>query len=209
MSHSLHRAGTVGNLQNDFTIIVRPERGYNDIGSREKQQKVLQALYDCGACNITAARGEHFKGNIYETSIENIVEGVGEGQSVFAAFDDQGKLEEFLRFLIKEDFGLSVVVQGLCDRVNESLGRVGLKMHTTNHSLGVWGKTSLLHEEHILEITTMCGHGIVSPYLVMDCIEKVKAKKISAKEAAIILSKPCICGIFNPTRAEMLIDRLV
>ena len=209
MSHSLHRAGTAQNLQNDFTIIVRPERGYNDRGSREKQQKVLQALYDCNACNITAARGEHFAGNIYETGIENIVEGVGEGQSVFAAFDDQGNLEKFLRFLVEGDFGLSVVVQGLCDRVNESLERVGLKLHTANHSLGVWGKTSRLHDAHILEITTMCGHGIVSPYLVMDCIEKVRADKMSAREAAVVLAKPCICGIFNPTRAEALIRRLV
>ncbi len=209
MSHSLHRVGTVENLQNDFTIIVRPERGYNNVGSREKQQKVLQALFDCNACNITAARGEHFKGNIHETSIENIVAGVGEGQSVFAAFDSQENLEKFLRFMIDGDFGLSVVVQGLCDRVNESLSRVGLKMNTTNHSLGVWGKTSRLHDKNILEITTMCGHGIVSPYLAMDCIEQVKAGHMTAHEAAIVLSKPCICGIFNTTRAEELIKQLV
>lgn len=209
MSHSLHRMGTAENLQNDFTVIVRPERGYNDIGSREKQQKILRALYDCHACNITSARGDRYAGNIHETDIENIIEGVGEGQSVFAAFDSRENLEEFLQFLIKGDFGLSVVVQGPCDRVAESLEHVGLKLHTTNHSLGVWGKTSRLHAGNILEITTMCGHGIVSPWLAMQCIENVRAGKMTAHEAAVVLSKPCICGIFNTTRAEELIHRLI
>jgi hypothetical protein len=201
--------GTVENLQNDYTIIVRPERGYNNIGSREKQQKVLQALYDCHACNITAARGDKFSGNIYETDIVNIVDGVGEGQSVFAAFDSQENLENFLMFLIKEDFGLSVVVQGLCKNVNDSLSRVGLKQHTTNHSLGIWGKKSLLQDNHILEVTTMCGHGLVSPYLVMKCVDDVKSGHSTAHDAAVILSKVCICGIFNTTRAQELIEALI
>ena len=209
MSHALHRMGTPENLQNDYTIIVRPERGYNDAGSREKQQKVLKALSDCHAVNITAARGEKYKGNIYEPSIQSIIDDVGEGQSVFAAFDNQENLEAFLRFLVKGDFGLSVVVQGLCEKVNESLARVGLKQHTTNHSLGIWGKTSRLHDKSILEITTMCGHGIVSPYLAMDCIAKVKSGKMTVHEAAVVLSKPCICGIFNTSRAEELIKRMV
>lgn len=209
MSHALHRMGTVENLQHDFTVIVRPERGYNAEGSREKQQKVLRAMMDCGAVDICSARGAGFKGNIFETSIENIIEGVGEGQSVFAAFDDQEKLENWLRFMVENDFGLSVVVQGLCDKVSESLSKVGLKLHTTNHSLGIWGKKELLPDRKYLEITTMCGHGIVSPYLVPYYLDMIRAGKMTVQKAAIELAKPCVCGIFNTTRAEELLKEMI
>ena len=209
MSHALHRMGTVENLQHDFTVIVRPERGYNDVGSREKQQKVLRAMADCGAVDICSARGAGFQGNIYETSIENIIAGVGEGQSVFAAFDDQAKLENWLRFMKESDFGLSVVVQGLCENVTQSLDRVGLKLHTTNHSLGIWGRKERLPDRKVLEITTMCGHGIVSPYLVPYYLNEIKTGRMNVHEAAVELAKPCVCGIFNTTRAEELLTEML
>lgn len=209
MSHNLHRLGTIENLQHDFTVIVRPERGYNDKGSREKQQKILQAMKDCGAVDICSARGAGFKGNIFQTSIENIIDGVGEGQSVFAAFDNQENLEKWLRFMIEGDFGLSVVVQGLCDKVNESLDRVGLKLHTTNHSLGIWGNKEILPDYKTLEISTMCGHGVVSPYLVPYFLEQIRAGRISVEQAAIEMAKPCVCGIFNTTRAEDLLREML
>ena len=200
--------GTRENLQGDFTIVVRPERGYNNVGSRSALQRVLRAMFDCRAVNITAARGENFKGNIYMCDIDDIVDGVKEGATVFCTFDCQENLEDFLRFMIEGDFGLSLVVQGSCERVQESLDRVGLKAHTTNHSLGVWGKTEKLHPREILEITTMCGHGILSPYLVHDVIERIKRGEIDRHEGSVILSKPCLCGIFNTTRAEQLLAAL-
>lgn len=209
MSHSLHRLGNEENLQCDFTIVVRPEKGYNNLGSKTKLQEILRELYKCKAVNITAARGKQYKGNIYMTTIDEIIEGIEEGKSLFAAFDNQKNLEQFIRFLIERDYGFSVVIQGLFEKVEESLKRVGLTVHTTNHSLGVWGKTESLPHKSILEITTMCGHGMVSPYLVEEVIEKVKDKEITVHEGAIILSKPCICGIFNTTRAEALIQNLL
>lgn len=209
MSHSLHRLGNRENLGNDFTIVVRPERGYNDLGSREKLQAILRELHNCKAVNISAARGAKFKGNIYMTSIEEIIDGVEEGKSLFATFDCQENLENFLRFLVERDFGFSIVVQGSFEKVEESLKRVGLRVHTTNHSLGIWGKTEKLPDKHVLEITTMCGHGMVSPYLVEEVITKVKSGEMSLHEGAVILSKPCLCGIFNTTRAEELMSFLL
>lgn len=208
MSHSMHRVGDEKNLWNDFTIVVRPERGYNNLGSRPKLQMILRELHNCKAVNITAARGEKYKGNIYMTTIDEIIDGIEEGKSLFATFDNQENLERFLQFLIEKDFGFSIVVQGVLERVEESLRRVGLTVHTTNHSLGIWGKKENMAHKSILEITTMCGHGMVSPYLVEEVIEKVKNGKTSVHEGAVVLSKQCLCGIFNTTRAEALIERL-
>jgi hypothetical protein len=60
----------------------------------------------------------------------------------------------------------------------------------------------------VLEITTMCGHGQVSRYLVDDLAEKVKKGSLSLEEAGRELGKPCLCGLFNPKRAEMLLQKL-
>jgi hypothetical protein len=201
--------GTKENLQNDYTIIVRPERGYNNIGSRPALQTILRGIYDTGAVNITSARGDKYKGNIHICSIDDIIDGVKEGHSIFAAYDSDENLEKFLRFVIDGDFGLSIVVQGLCENVEKILKRVGLKVHTINHSIGIWGKTERLPSNHILEITTMCGHGIVSPYLVENVIERLKNGEITSREGAIELSKPCVCGIFNTTRAENLLNEML
>ena len=62
--------------------------------------------------------------------------------------------------------------------------------------------------KEILEITTMCGHGMTTPNLVKKCIEEVISGKMGPREAARLLARPCICGIFNPSRAEALLQRI-
>ena len=72
------------------------------------------------------------------------------------------------------NLGLSIIVQGIPEEVNNCLRQVGLKPHTVHHSLGVWGMTEKLPGTEILEITTMCGHGMTSPNLVRKCIKERK-----------------------------------
>jgi len=209
MTHSLHRIGNKENLQNDFTIIVRPERGINDKGSQVKTRAILKILKECHAVNITSARGENYKGNIYECNLDDIINGIEEGDSIYAAFDNQHNLELFLKSIIDKDYGLSVVVQGIYENVKKSLNKVGLKVHTTNHSLGIWGKTEMLPEKSILEITTMCGHGMIAPLLLKEVIKNIRKGSTTVDEGVKKLAKVCICGIFNTTRAKELIKKLV
>lgn len=55
----------------------------------------------------------------------------------------------------------------------------------------------------------MCGHAMVPVALIDHVVEKVKRKKLTLKQAAIELTKPCVCGVFNPTRAEELLRCLL
>ncbi|GAG75398.1 unnamed protein product, partial [marine sediment metagenome] len=80
--------------------------------------------------------------------------------------------------------------------------------HTIHLSLGTFGRKELLPSEEILEITTMCGHHCISPQSVKYYVELIKSGKISVENAAKKLSKPCVCGIFNPTRAITLLNKL-
>ena len=80
--------------------------------------------------------------------------------------------------------------------------------HTIEYSGGIWGKTEKLPAPEVLEFTTMCGHGMISRYLVEDVIKRVKAGTISAKEGSVEIGKQCCCGIYNPDRSEKLLKAL-
>ena len=54
----------------------------------------------------------------------------------------------------------------------------------------------------------MCGHHCVSPQSVENYVHLIKIGKISVEKAAKKLAQPCVCGIFNPKRAEMILKKL-
>jgi len=39
-------------------------------------------------------------------------------------------------------------------------------------------------------------------------VDHVKLRRLTTKEAARIMAKCCACGAFNPTRAEMLLEKM-
>ena len=114
-----------------------------------------------------------------------------------------------LHELKEAELGTSVVVSGLVEVTDQLCQQVGLKMHTVEFSGGIHGKLELLPERPILEISTMCGHGLVASNLVKEMIRQVKRGKKAVEEAAIVLAKPCQCGVFNTKRAEELLKKLL
>jgi len=82
-----------------------------------------------------------------------------------------------------------------------------MKPHTINLSLGIIGKTELLPEEGILELTTMCGHALISAALVRKGIREVACGEKTPREASNMVGKPCVCGIYNLDRSDRLLSR--
>ncbi len=124
-------------------------------------------------------------------------------------FDDRANMEAALKDLAEAQVGLSVVVSGLFDEVAESCQRVGTRAHTVNQSLGFWGRTERLPRREILEITTMCGHGLLAPSLVWHLAERIRRDEVTTATACQEMRKMCICDIFNHVRAEELMEQLV
>lgn len=112
-------------------------------------------------------------------------------------------VENVLRKLKEADLGISIVVSGLISEVSEIAKRVGLKPHTATISLGIYGKKSLLPEDDVLKITTMCGHSLIGNNLVRFAQKEIEAGR-DPEEVADLLSRPCICGIFNVRRCAAL-----
>jgi hypothetical protein len=106
-----------------------------------------------------------------------------------------------LKQLKKEDNGMSVVITGLRDVIEDLCKEAGLTPHSADLSLGVFGAVEKLPEEETLCFTTMCGHAMISAGLVRQIRKAVKDGHMSAEEGAKVLAKPCYCGVFNTTRA--------
>ncbi|MFQ5996988.1 MAG: hypothetical protein ACE5KP_05120 [Dehalococcoidales bacterium] len=203
MTHSLHRQGTKENLSRDFPLVAVMAHGFNEKGGGPKLGKFLEICWKHGPSNL----GDMKQGSVFTHDAEKIYKNVSDTTIVECVFDDLNKVEAVLRELKEADLGVPVVVSGLTDTVRQCCQKVGLEIHTVAQSLGVWGNTSRLPSKEVLEITTMCGHAMVSSNLVEMMIEDVKKGAITPEKAAEKLAKPCECGIFNPTRASELLAK--
>jgi len=110
------------------------------------------------------------------------------------------ELLAYLKRLKEANTGQSVVVSGLLNEVNLCLKQIDLSPHTVQFSLGQFGRIELLPCEKILEITTMCGHHLISPRLVERLAQDMSQGRISKDEAAQAVGKLCVCGIVNESR---------
>ncbi|MCL4535219.1 MAG: 4Fe-4S dicluster domain-containing protein [Bacteroidetes bacterium] len=205
MTHSNHRRGSVDSLSHDFVVMMMAAKGVNDEGAGPKIQRFIELALSNGAVNCAVGKA----GNMHTASPEAILDTAPSGIGGMAAFDSAEKLANMLTALTKADLGISVIVSGLFDMVDDCCSRAGIKRHTIEYSLGIWGKTSKLPDEKLLEVSTMCGHAMVSPKLVQRMVKDIQRGVHTIPEAAIELAKPCTCGIFNPKRAEELLQAMV
>lgn len=199
MTHSLHRVGTEDSLSRDFVVAALPAMGINNAGHEVKLQAFLRLALKHNPKNY----GVGSYGNQFSQNGEDIIQhATGMAHSVFT---DVADVTAFLKDLKAADLGVSVIVSGILDTVNKAVREAGLKRHTVNVSLGVWGNTKRLPPTEVMEITTMCGHGMISVNLVRKLLDDIRSGATTAEEAGKSLAAPCVCGIFNPARAAELL----
>jgi hypothetical protein len=206
MTHSLHRLGSEDSLKGDFVFLCTPAIGINDKGSTLKLIRILEILLEVGPKNI----GFYGHGSLLDDiSIEAIKKTIHDTSRLRCCFDDREKLEEVLRVLKNEDLGLSITVSGLISEVKDICEELDLKPHTINISCGIFGRIDRLPQRKILEISTMCGHGMISHGLAENIIKRAQEGNIDMDKAVYQLGKPCTCGIFNPSRAYKIIKDIL
>lgn len=202
MTHTLHRTGDQESLTADFVVFTMSAKTVNAAGSAAKMQKFIEIVERFEPVNW----GDMKTGNIYNTTRENLMANVRDTSIVHSVFTDREKVGQVLAALKEAGLGTSVIVSGLVEETDHQCGLCDLEMHTVEFSGGIHGRTELLPEDEVLAVTTMCGHGMVARNLVRHLAGKVRRGKMTLAEAGIELAKPCQCGIFNPIRAERLIE---
>lgn len=203
MSHSLHRYGTEENLNNDYTFYARTSRWVNREGCGPKLRQILDIILSEKPVNF----GSSHAGKSYKAGLdpEEYATTLDKAYGVACCFSTKEAIRNILVKLKEADTGISIVTGGLIDDIVEIAKEIGLKPHTAFLSLGIHGKKSLLPEEQVLEMTTMCGHGMVSALLTNAVMRKVESGDMTPEDGATLLAQPCPCGIFNTDRCEELL----
>ena len=194
ITHSLHRRGIINNLKKDFVILACLAKNFNreDVESHKKLAKIGEIFKKYDPVNIIPE---------YTWNVSPVVS---------AVYDNIKSVKKVIQELKKEDLGISIVISGLISEIEDLMNKIDMNMHTVHLSLGVFGKKNLLPSEpKILDVTTMCGHHCISPQSVEHYIQLIKVGKISIEKAAKSLAKPCICGIYNTSRAIEILNELI
>ncbi len=204
MSHALHRHGTTEQLQNDYTFYARASRYVNREGCGPKLRKILSiALEEKNLVNYGSSQaGKSFKAGLKPDEYAATLD---KAYGVAGCFSDKEAVRSLLKKLKEADTGISIVISGLIDEIVEIARGLDLKPHTAFLSLGVHGKRSLLPGDEVQQVTTMCGHGMVSSKLTKAVMDRVKAGKMTPEKGADLLAQPCPCGIFNTDRCEQIL----
>ncbi len=219
MTNTLHRYGSAESFRDDLIVFAMPTRGLNDADCVEKLRMFLRLALKHHPVNLGDAR----KGGIYQPSPrlnplahwrrpeppreEEILERIDGPTTVSAVFDNSKDVTAFLHDLKEADLGLSVNISGLMDEANACCQKVGITRHSIEYSLGFRGQVDRLPERRVLELSTMCGHGMVSANFAKKMVDWVKENRRTPAEAARAMARFCVCGVFNTTRAERTLEQ--
>ena len=205
MSHTLHRRGTPENLERDYIVFSMSAKGFNSENSRYALREFLEIVDKHGWVNM----GDMKTGGYYLVGRDAILEGVQDTSIVHGVFETKEGMAAAVKELKEADLGVSVIISGMLQNVRDAVLENGLDPHTVEVSLGIRGKTNRLPEDDLLEVTTMCGHGMVSQTFVREMLMDIKKGRRTTEEAGDYLATPCVCGVFNPRRARMLLEELL
>jgi len=200
MTHTLHREG-INKDSNDYVFLAMVEG--NDPQKLDNLAELFKIILKHKPLNYT---GKALFPDLPPEQLPQLYKRTKIGMAVFDRRED---LFSALKEIKDRDLGVSVVVSGLFPHIRKDCKNLGLPMHTVNYSLGVWGRRGKLPDPKVTEITTMCGHGLVSFNLVQSLLKEVRRGKKTIEEAADTLARPCVCGVVNPNRAVELLRAML
>ena len=213
MTNTLHRYGAPETLEDDYIVFAMAARGINDDGSVPKFQRFLEVAARHEPVNL----GDATQGGLHrpqkklnplahwfrkdERDPKALVAGVNQPTVVSAVFDRLDRLSSFLKDIKEEDLGLSINVSALTDRAREAAGEAGITRHSVEYSLGFFGALDKLPDRQVLQLATMCGHGMISFHFAKKMVDWVKGGRRTPEQASTYMARFCTCGIFNTTRS--------
>jgi len=204
MTNTLHRQGTAENLKGDYVLFATSAGGYNREGCTDKMKEFLRIAMRHQPINVRAVGGR-------PTTIAALEEALAKTPVLTTAtvtFDNLAALQAAVIDLVKADLGISINISGLLEEVSECCRGAGITRHSVEHSLGFRGRTERLPAYPVLEINTMCGHGLVSFNLIKKVADYVKLDRLTPEKGAEYLARPCVCAAFNTTRAAQLLRQM-
>lgn len=218
MTNTLHRYGTAQSFYDDYVVFAIASKGRNDQGALPKLRRFLEIAVEFKPVNLGDARHggalrpsqnlnplAHWSRQL-KPDFDAVIRGLDVPTTCAAVFDNRAAAEQFVKRIKEEDLGLSVNVSTSIEGAEQCCDHACLARHSVGYSLGFEGKTEKLPNSQVLELSTMCGHGMISHSLAKKMIDFVKENRRTPEQAVTYLSRFCSCGVFNPSRAKRIIE---
>ena len=206
-------------VRDDYIVFAMASKGINDDDLLEKYRAFLRLALKHNPVNL----GDATKGGIFRPQHdldprvhwrrdhrgdpEKVISGVAGHTTVSAVFDNYEDMRSFVADLRAADLGVSINISAPMDDARRCCRDAGLTRHSVEYSLGFWGRIDKLPDATVLELTTMCGHGMLSARFTEKMIDWVKETRRSPGEAARLMARFCSCGVFNISRAENILGQ--
>jgi len=207
MTHTHYREGSIESLKKDFVFVITGAKGYNKKGCAPRLREMTKLATQYLPVNMGCMEYGNLSRGI---PAKSIIENIKDSDLIQVVFDNKEDAIKALKSLKEADLGISVVISGLHEEVKDIVKQAGVAdyPHTANITIGFMGKKSLAASDDIRQVTTMCGHHMISGKIVEHLVEMVKSGRVTPLEAAVQVSKQCTCGAFNTRRAEKLFEEL-
>jgi hypothetical protein len=202
----------------DFIVFAMATRGINDDGLVDKYRTFLRLALKHHPVNIgDATKGgmlrpkqnlnptAHWKRNQLADP-EEVIAGIDGHTTAAAVFDKYENMKAFVDDLRKANLGISVNISAPLGEAARCCRDSGIARHSVEYSLGFCGRVDKLPNATVLELSTMCGHGMLSAQFVEKMLEWVKENRRTAAEVSRTMARFCSCGVFNIRRAERILN---
>ncbi len=205
-------------VTDDYIVFAMGSKGLNDDDLVAKYRAFLKLALEHDPVNVgDATHGgwlrpqrrltplNHWRRN-RTPDPEAVVAGIDGPTTVAAVFDTYEKMRAFVGAVAKADIGVSINIAAPMDAAQRCCKDAGLARHSVEYSVGFRGRVERLPEARTLELSTMCGHGMISAAFARKMLDWVKENRRTPAEAAATMARFCSCGVFNTCRAERLLE---
>jgi hypothetical protein len=217
VTNTLHRYGDAESFQDDYIVFAIPCKGKNDEGALEKLKTFLRICASHKPANMGNSQfgsyrsSKELKPTVHwnrevKVDYDAVIDGLHKAGTVAAVFDSKEKAEACLREVKEADLGLSVNVSTSVEGAKDLGACCGIARHSVEYSLGFNDPHDHLPNSQVLELATMCGHGMVSFNMARKMLDMVREGRRTTDQAVATLARFCPCGVYNPERAKRLLE---
>lgn len=205
-------------VKDDYVVFAMSSRGLNDDNLVEKYRAFLRLALKHKPANI----GDATKGGMLRPrqdmnptahwhrdqspNPEQVIAGIDGHTTVAAVFDNYESMKSFVEEVRAADLGISINISAPIDEAERCCRESGIRRHSVEYSVGFCGRVEKLPDATTLELSTMCGHGMVSAHLAKKMAEWVKENRRTPEQAALYMARFCVCGVFNIARAARILS---
>lgn len=205
-------------VADDFIVFAMATRGINDDDLVEKYRAFLRLALKHHPVNI----GDATKGGILRPrqdlnptahwkreqlpKPDEVIAGIDGHTTAAAVFDNYENMKAFVDDLRAANLGISINISAPMAAAERCCREAGIARHSVEYSLGFCGRIDKLPDATVLELSTMCGHGMLSAQFVKKMIEWVKENRRTPAEVSRAMARFCSCGVFNMSRAERILN---